>query len=183
MSAQLRNMKSTTIAIRISQELKEKLDEEAMKKKMSVSKFIRQLIENTVEGNSLQEIENRLKALESNTIIKGENVHQHRLTMAYAHILSSVPGISINDAILHTKNVLVGLNINPTEITKLSRPEYEELALQFQKQIISDFDLSNEVSLLTEAIMLCAISELYSSDIFQPYGISLDIIQQLKSTK
>jgi hypothetical protein len=92
------------------------------------------------------------------------------------------------------KNALIFMNKHVIEFadkmqhdlsleTQLSRQEREEFVRQLNRYIIEQAGASKKLLTIADSISLVLLGIIYDSQIFQPYGITLELIDQLDSAE
>lgn len=170
-------MKNDQITIRISKELKDKIDIEAKSRKITSSQFIRELLENGMEGSNKN---SRLRSYEPNYNLQSEN-KRDLLTAALTHIISIDSGIPVNEAIEKVEIIFEEILSPLLDISKLSRKNTEE---ELNSNLFrEDVPMSKLAQYVLSIICLTFNSVETNSGIFQPYGLSLiinDLISKYK---
>lgn len=171
-------MKNDQITIRISKELKDRIDLEAKTRKITSSQYIRELLENGI--NETRNKRSSSRSYDFNYNLSTEN-KKDLLAAALTHIISIDSGIPVNEAIEKVEIIFEEI-LNPIlNISKISRKSIEE---ELTTSIFSDDIPFTKLAQYVLSIICLTFNSMETNSVmFQPYGISLlinDLISKYK---
>ena len=159
--------------IRLSEKLKENITNLAEEKGLKTSDFVRQTLEEAIEGKSKENIANLLKTNFSN--------REKIILQAAAFIAHIDTGRPLVDCLKIALKVAEEQKI--TEIAdpmNISREEREKITLDINKVVAEKLQVSNKALTYIRLILTTYIGLLYNEDIFRMTPLSMKVMDEIK---
>lgn len=158
--------------IRLSAKLKDKIQELAKKKDIKTSDFVRQTLEEAIEGTS--------KKVEEDEILSAYSNRERHLLQAIAMIAHTDTGRPVVDC-MKIALELGGTNFqNLTNITSLGREESEKQAMQLNKVASEKLQISPLAVVFIRIIILTYFGLAFDQNIFDVTPLSIATMEAIK---
>ncbi|MCY3410106.1 MAG: toxin-antitoxin system HicB family antitoxin [Candidatus Heimdallarchaeota archaeon] len=162
-------MKSAQLNLRISENLKQKLSEQAEQEGISLSDLIRQTLEQSITNKKHELHEpDRIKQL-------------RRLMYAGAHIASIDTGKPLEECLAITRTVMEQEALNVDHLSTLSRRQLEQFLLRFHPVLQNQLGVSDRVLIHTKLMFATLLGQWYDDHILDLSPLSETILKALRA--
>ena len=159
--------------IRLSESLKKKIITLAGEKELKASDFVRQTLEEAIEGSSREEHNERL--------LKNFQSGQRHLLQAAAFIAHTDTGRPMVDCLKIALEIAESQNISElSDINKLTREEREGMTLQVNEVVAQKLQVSPLALTFIRLMLTTYIGVLYNQEIFQMTPLSMKTMEEIK---
>ena len=158
--------------IRLSAKLKDKIQELAKENDLKTSDFVRQTLDEAIEG--------RFKRNEGEEILSKFSNHERHMLQAVALIAHTDTGRPIVDCMKIALEVGEKHFLNLSNISELSREEAERQAMQLNKIASQKLQVSSLAIVFIRIMILTFFGLAYDQEIFQLTPLSISTMEAIK---
>lgn len=159
--------------IRLSETLKKNITNLAEKKGLKTSDFVRQTLEEAIEGKSSLEITNLLKSNFSN--------REKIILQAVAFIAHTDTDQPLIDCLRTALEVAEEKKINQiADPINVSREEREKITLEINKVVAEKLQVSSQALTYIRLLLTTYMGLLYNEDIFRMTPLSMLVMEEIK---
>ena len=159
--------------VRLSESLKKKIIALAEEKDLKTSDFVRQTLEEAIEGGSVEDTKDKL--------LKNFQSGQRQILQAAAFIAHTDTGRSLVDCLKTALEIAENQKITEiADIDKLTREEREEITLQVNDLVAQKLGISALALTFVRLMLTTYIGVLYNQEIFQMTPLSMKTMDEIK---
>ena len=159
--------------IRLSENLKKNISNLAEEKGLKTSDFVRQTLEEAVEGKSTDEINNLLKSNFSN--------REKIILQGVAFIAHTDTGRPLIDCLKTALDVAEEKKLTKiADPNNVNREEREKITLEINKVVAEKLQVSSQALVYIRLVLTTYMGLLYNEDIFRMTPLSMLVMEEIK---